>query len=177
MREKADFFTMCRTPELACEATLQPIHRFALDAAIIFSDILVIPQALGLEVEMKSGEGPVFLAPLREPRDLERLKKNVDVNQELKYVFDAITLTRTRLAGHVPLIGFSGAPWTLFAYMIEGGGSKTLSFAKGWLYRYPQESESLLNLLTDVVVQYLVGQAQAGAQVRGVHIFPAHGGD
>jgi len=163
--EQHGFFAICRTPELACEVTLQPVRRFDLDAAIIFSDILVVPQALGMEVLMKPGEGPVFPAPLAGPADLARLQTPVDVQRELGYVFQAITLTRHKLEGKVPLIGFSGAPWTLMGYMIEGKGSKTMSKAKRWLYQHPTESHELLATLTDVVVDYMVGQAVAGAQL------------
>ena len=109
-RTKYDFFTMCRTPEAACEVTLQPLERFPLDAAIIFSDILVVPQALGMEVIMKPGDGPTFPSPLVTPEDLTRLETPVDVNDKLGYVFEAINLTRHRLKGRVPLIGFAGAP-------------------------------------------------------------------
>jgi uroporphyrinogen decarboxylase len=163
-RVEHDFFKICRTPELACEITLQPIRRFALDAAIIFCDILVVPQALGMKVEMKPGVGPVFDNPLVNPQHLERLVIP-DVKQELKYVFDAITLTRHKLEGKVPLIGFTGAPWTLMSYMIEGGGSKTQSKAKKWLYQHPEASTKLLKILTDVNVDYLVEQVRAGAQL------------
>lgn len=163
--EEHGFFGICRTPELACEVTLQPIRRFDLDAAIIFSDILVIPQALGMEVIMKPGEGPVFPSPLASPADLSRLQHPVDVQAELGYVFKAITMTRHRLEGKVPLIGFSGAPWTLLGYMVEGKGSKTMSKAKRWLYQHPKESHELLQILTDVIVDYMVGQAAAGAQL------------
>lgn len=157
---------MCRTPELATEVTLQPIRRYTglLDAAIIFSDILVVPQAMGMEVLMTPG--PSFPDPLRLPEDVEKkLKKTVNVNEELKYVFDAITMTRKGLKGEVPLIGFCGAPWTLFAYMIEGGGSKTLQLAKSWLFKYPEESKKLLMRISEVCVDFLVGQVKAGAQV------------
>ena len=123
VRADADFFTVCRTPALAAEVTLQPLRRFDLDAAIIFSDILVVPQALGMEVQMKEGTGPHFPKPLRDVADLATLNADVDVDKALGYVFEAITLTRTLLDGKVPLIGFCGAPWTLMAYMIEGGGS------------------------------------------------------
>lgn len=167
LREKHEFFEICRTPALACEITLQPIRRYSglLDASIIFSDILVVPQAMGLVVEMLPGKGPHFPDPLNEPKDVARLKETVDVNTELKYVFDAITLTRKELKGQVPLIGFTGAPWTLMAYMIEGGGSKTLTKAKTWLWKYPEESKALLKRITDICVEYLVGQVKAGAQV------------
>lgn len=173
-RKQHDFFTICQTPELACEVTLQPIRRFDLDASIIFSDILVIPQALGMTVEMVPGKGPHFPQPLDQPSDLDRLHKNVDVRQRLGYVMDAITLTRHKLEGKVPLFGFSGAPWTLMSYMIEGGGTKTHSKAKKWLYAHPEASEQLLQLLTDVVVDYLVAQGVAGAQL--LQVFESHAG-
>jgi uroporphyrinogen decarboxylase len=175
-RLRNDFFTICRTPELACEVTLQPIDRYdgLLDASIIFSDILVVPQAMGLEVQMVPGKGPHFPNPLNTPDDINRLK-DVDVDIELSYVFDAITLTRQKLEGRVPLFGFAGAPWTLMAYMIEGGGSKTLSKAKTWLYKYPDQSHLLLQKITDVVVHFLVGQAKAGAQL--LQVFESNGGE
>eukprot|EP00013_Stygamoeba_regulata_P024623 CAMPEP_0177652872 /NCGR_PEP_ID=MMETSP0447-20121125/13395_1 /TAXON_ID=0 /ORGANISM="Stygamoeba regulata, Strain BSH-02190019" /LENGTH=361 /DNA_ID=CAMNT_0019156213 /DNA_START=66 /DNA_END=1152 /DNA_ORIENTATION=+ len=167
-REKADFFTICRTPELACEVTLQAAARFDLDAAIIFCDIMVIPQALGLEVLMLKGKGPSLPEPLLDPTHLTRLVEKVDIRAELGYVLDAVTLTRQRLEGKVPLIGFSGAPWTLMAYMVEGGGSKTWSLAKTWLYKHPKESHQLLQRITDVVVDYLVAKVEAGAQALQV---------
>jgi uroporphyrinogen decarboxylase len=167
IREKYDFFECCRTPELACEITMQPIKRYhdLLDAAIIFSDILVIPQALGLEVEMIPGKGPHFPDPLNEPVDVKRLRAKVDVEKELGYVYEAIRLTRKALDGHVPLIGFCGAPWTLMAYMIEGGGSRTFEKAKTWLFKYSEQSKELLERIADVCVEFLVGQVRAGAQV------------
>eukprot|EP01102_Stenamoeba_stenopodia_P001808 TRINITY_DN11641_c0_g1_i2.p1 TRINITY_DN11641_c0_g1~~TRINITY_DN11641_c0_g1_i2.p1 ORF type:complete len:353 (-),score=88.44 TRINITY_DN11641_c0_g1_i2:3-1061(-) len=170
VRKKTDFFGVCRTPSLACEVTLQPLRRFDLDAAIIFSDILVVPQAIGLEVRMEEKKGPVLPSPIRTLEDLNRLKKleEIDVKKELGYVMDAITLTRHELKGKVPLIGFSGAPWTLMAYMIEGEGSKTWSKAKSWLYRHPNECHQMLHLLTEVIIDYLVAQVQAGAQLLQV---------
>lgn len=174
VRKEHDFFTVCRTPELACKVTLQPLERFELDAAIIFSDILVIPQAMGLEVEMIPGKGPSFPQRLETPDDLKRLCLPVDVNKELNYVFQAISLTRHRLLGKVPLIGFCGAPWTLMSYMIEGGGSPTLSKAKAWLYRHPKESHQLLKSITEVSIDYLEGQILAGAQL--VQVFESHAG-
>ncbi len=167
VRAEHDFFTVCRTPELACEVTLQPLRRFPLDAAIIFSDILVVPQALGLEVQMVKGQGPHFPAPLTGPDDLDRLA-SPDVQRELGYVYEAVALTRRVLGGRVPLIGFAGAPWTLMAYMIEGGGSKTFSDSKAWLFRHPEASHELLQVVTDVVVDHLAAQAEAGAQVLQV---------
>lgn len=160
---------------MACELTLQPIRKFALDAAIIFSDILVIPQAMGMDVQMVPKVGPVFPDPLNEPADIEKkLKKDVNIKQELSYVYEAITLTRHSLEGKVPLIGFSGAPWTLFAYMIEGGGSKTMSKAKRWLYQFPDQSFGLLDRLADHIIVYLVEQVRAGAQM--LQLFESHCG-
>ncbi|GAB5575005.1 uroporphyrinogen decarboxylase isoform X1 [Prionailurus iriomotensis] len=157
-RAAQDFFSTCRSPEACCELTLQPLRRFPLDAAIIFSDILVVPQALGMEVTMVPGKGPSFPEPLREERDLERLRDPATVASELGYVFQAITLTRQQLAGRVPLIGFAGAPWTLMTYMIEGGSSSTMAQAKRWLYQRPQASHQLLRILTDALVPYLALQ-------------------
>ncbi|KAF8306262.1 uroporphyrinogen decarboxylase [Clavulina sp. PMI_390] len=167
VRQKHDFFEVCRTPELACEVTLQPIRRYAglVDAAIIFSDILVVPQALGMTVIMDPGHGPVLPEPLEDPSHMSRLSPKVDVKKELGYVMEAITLTRQKLNGQVPLIGFSGAPWTLMAYMIEGGGSKSWIKAKTWLFRYPKESHELLKKITDVCIEYLIEQILAGAQL------------
>ncbi|RUS22635.1 Uroporphyrinogen decarboxylase-domain-containing protein [Endogone sp. FLAS-F59071] len=177
LRVEHDFFSICRTPELACKLTLQPIDRYGelLDAAIIFSDILVIPQALGMEVEMIPGKGPSFPSPLDKPADLARLLNEVDVAASLGYVYEAITMTRKALDGRVPLLGFIGAPWTLMAYMIEGGGSKNLSKAKAWLFDYPEESHRLLQKITDVAVEFLVGQIKAGAQM--VQVFESWGGE
>lgn len=167
VRQNHEFFEVCKTPSLACEITLQPIRRYSglIDAAIIFCDILVVPQALGMEVIMNPG--PHFPNPLDSPEDVHtKLRDVVDVEKELGYVFEAITLTRKALKGEVPLIGFSGAPWTMFAYMIEGGGSKTLQKSKSWLYKYPSESKDLIRRIAEVCAEFLVGQAKAGAQVR-----------
>lgn len=176
-RTRADFFTLCRTPELACRVTIQPLDRFPLDAAIIFSDILVVPQALGLEVLMVPGSGPQLPQPLVDPTHLPRVRAaaDVDVQAELGYVFDAISLTRHRLEGRAPVIGFAGAPWTLMAYMVEGKGAKSWNKARAWLYRYPAESRALLQTIVDVVVPYLVGQVRAGAQV--LEVFDSWAGD
>ncbi|KAB7498485.1 Uroporphyrinogen decarboxylase [Armadillidium nasatum] len=171
-RAKTDFFTMCQTPDLSCKVTLQPIDRYPLDAAIIFSDILVIPQALNMVVEMKPGEGPVFPSPLKEPSDMSRLDSPKYVSEKLQYVFDAITLTRTKLEGRVPLIGFAGAPWTIMAYMIEGKGSKTMSNSKRWLYAHPEDSHKLLDIISEATIDYLVGQVKAGAQM--LQVFESH---
>lgn len=174
IRTKHSFFDLCRNPALACDVTLMPINRFDLDAAIIFSDILVVPQALGMTVEMVPGKGPSFPEPLLVPSDIQKLNKDVDVKQELNYVLQALTLTRHKLDGKVPLIGFSGAPWTLMSYMIEGGGSDTKSKAKKWLYKYPEESHELLKILTNVIIEYLVEQVCAGAQM--LQLFESHAG-
>lgn len=165
-----DFFECCRSPEIASTLTLQPIERFAglIDAAIIFSDILVIPQALGMTVEMIDKKGPHFPNPLKSPDDgqyAEVLKKNVDVATELDYVYKAITMTRLKLKGRVPLFGFCGAPWTLLCYMVEGGGSKLFVQTKTWIYKYPQASKDLLQKIAEVCVEYLALQVKAGAQV------------
>ncbi|MEM6784233.1 MAG: uroporphyrinogen decarboxylase [Bacteroidota bacterium] len=178
VRAKHDFFTVCRTPELACEVTLQPLRRFnaagaPLDASIIFSDILVIPQALGMEVQMVKGKGPHFPEPLDRPSDLDSLRRP-DVREALRYVYDALTLTRHEIGGAVPLFGFTGAPWTLMAYMIEGGGSKNYAKAKAWLYADSDASHRLLQLLTDVIVDYLIAQVGAGAQA--LQVFDSHAG-
>ncbi|KXN86288.1 Uroporphyrinogen decarboxylase [Leucoagaricus sp. SymC.cos] len=168
VRESHEFFEVCRNPELATIITLQPIERYTglLDASIIFSDILVIPQAMGMEVQMNPG--PYFPEPLETPEDVQKISTVVDVNKELGYVFEAITRTRKELKGEVPLIGFCGAPWTLFAYMTEGGGSKGFQKAKTWLFRYPEESKSLLLGIAKVCVDFLVGQVRAGAQLLQV---------
>ncbi|OAD58134.1 Uroporphyrinogen decarboxylase [Eufriesea mexicana] len=162
VRAKHDFFFVCRTPALASEITLQPIKRFDLDASIIFSDILVIPQAMGLTVEMIPGMDPTDLVRLLHP----------NVEEDLKYVGDAITLTRHKLEGKVPLIGFSGAAWTLMSYMIQGGGSSTMTKAREWLYKYPEDSHKLLQRITNVIIDYLVMQVKAGAQL--LQIFESH---
>lgn len=174
-RVMSDFFKVCRTPELACKVTLQPLQRYPnLDAAIIFSDILVVPQAMGMDVQMKPGKGPVFPEPLVTPDDLSKLNLEPDVEETLGYVYDAINLTRERMDGMCPLIGFSGAPWSLMVYMIEGGSSPTKSKAKAWLYKYPAESHRLLQAITDVIVEYLLGQVGAGAQM--LQVFETVGG-
>ncbi len=173
LRAEEAFFDVCRTPELAAQVTLQPVDRFPLDAAIIFSDILVVPQAMGMSVRIVKGEGPRFDDPLTAPADLSRLTRP-NVLQDLGYVFDALTLTRARLQGRVPLIGFCGAPWTLMAYMIEGAGSKTFARAKSWLYRHPEASRDLLDRLTDVLIEYLVAQIDGGAQA--VQVFDSWAG-
>lgn len=167
VRKSHSFFECCQTPSLASKLTLQPIDRYGslLDASIIFCDILVIPQALGMIVEMQPEKGPVLPSPLIDPTHLDKLSKDVDIDKELGYLFEAIKMTREGLKGRVPLIGFCGAPWTLMAYMVEGGGSKTFEKCKGWLYKYPEESKWLLNRIAEICAEMLVGQVLAGAQV------------
>ena len=165
-----DFFACCRSPEIASTLTLQPIDRYdgLIDAAIIFSDILVIPQAMGMTVEMLDGKGPHFPNPLKSPTDgqyEELLSRHVDVEKELDYVYKAITMTRQKLKGRVPLFGFCGAPWTLLCYMVEGGGSKMFVQSKKWVYKYPEESMKMLEKISMLCVQYLALQVKAGAQI------------
>ena len=159
---------------------MQPIDRYdeLIDAAIIFSDILVIPQAMGMEVLMIDGKGPSFPKPLRSPQDgqyEEVLRKKVDVAEELDYVYKAITLTRKKLAGRVPLYGFCGAPWTLLCYMVEGGGTKLFKEAKTWVYKYGNESKALLHKISEICVEYLALQVVAGAQI--IQVFDSWAGE
>ena len=173
-RAKAgSFMDLCQTPELACEVTLQPLRRFNLDAAIIFSDILTIPDVMGLKLYFVAGEGPKFEHPIQSADDIRKLP-SPDVNESLGYVMDAITLTRRELDGKVPLIGFSGSPWTLATYMIEGGSSKTFSKAKKLIYQDPEIAHQLLEKLAATVTDYLNAQIEAGAQA--VQIFDTWGG-
>ncbi|KAL5022551.1 hypothetical protein ScPMuIL_001706 [Solemya velum] len=171
----ATFFDMVRSPSMVCEITLQPLKRFELDAAIIFSDILVIPQVLGMGVDIQDGKGVIFDFLLEDPQELGKLRKSVDVAKELKYVYEAITLTRQQLGGQVPLFGFSGAPWTLMKYMIDGSSSAMLPKARKWLVKHPEASEELLQLLTSVIVDHLVAQIKAGAQI--VQVFDSNAGE
>lgn len=174
LRAKAgDFMTMCQTPELACEATLQPIRRFDLDAAIIFSDILTIPDAMGLGLYFETGEGPKFKKTISCLDDIAQLPIP-DPGQSLKYVMDAIGLSKKELGGKVPLIGFSGSPWTLATYMVEGGSSKTFTKIKKMLYCEPKALHLLLEKLANSVILYLNAQIEAGAQ--SIMIFDTWGG-
>lgn len=173
-RAKAgDFLTLCKTPQLACEVTLQPLERFDLDAAILFSDILTIPDAMGLGLEFKEGDGPTFSQPLQNSNDIQKLSV-LDPSDELSYVTDAVSLIRKELDGSVPLIGFSGSPWTLATYMVEGGSSKDFSKVKGMLYDSPKDMQLLLDVLSDSVAAYLNAQIESGAQA--VMIFDTWGG-
>lgn len=173
VREAAgNFKTMVTTPELACEVTLQPVDILGVDAAIIFSDILVVPEAMGLLYEMEENKGPVFPTQIASAKDLNNL--HVASAEELRYVTDAISLTRRELNGRVPLIGFAGAPWTIFAYMVEGSGSKTFSKARRMLYNEPALSHRLLDMITKSTINYLNGQVTAGADV--IQIFDSWAG-
>ncbi|HYI78250.1 MAG TPA: uroporphyrinogen decarboxylase [Chryseolinea sp.] len=167
-----NFKALVKTPELATEVTIQPVNILGVDAAIIFSDILVIPEAMGLDYEMEENKGPVFPKKISSPKDLSGL--HVADAGELQYVLDAITLTRKELNGKVPLIGFAGAPWTIFSYMIEGKGSKTFSAAKKMLYTQPEFSHQLLEMITQSTINYLRGQVKAGADV--IQIFDSWAG-
>lgn len=173
-REKAgSFMNLCTTPDLACEVTLQPLKRFALDAAILFSDILTIPDAMGLGLRFAAGEGPQFARPIRNAADIKALGVP-DPEQELRYVIDAVRLIRRELAGSVPLIGFSGSPWTLATYMVEGSGSKEFARVKGMLFEQPSLLHGLLDKLAQSVTVYLNAQINAGAQA--VMLFDTWGG-
>ncbi len=171
--QAGSFMNLCQTPELACEVTLQPLRRFPLDAAIIFSDILTIPDAMGLGLYFVTGEGPRFENPVQSAEAIRKLPRP-DVGESLAYVMDAVQLTRRELAGKVPLIGFSGSPWTLATYMIEGGSSKTFGRAKKLIYQEPKVAHELLGKLADTVTDYLNAQIEAGAQA--VQIFDTWGG-
>jgi uroporphyrinogen decarboxylase len=173
-RERAgSFLALCTTPELACEVTLQPLARFRLDAAILFSDILTIPHAMNLGLEFESGEGPRIARPVQTAADIARLGVP-DPEDELRYVMDAVRLVRRELGGRVPLIGFAGSPWTVATYMVEGGTSKTFAAIKGLLYGEPRELRRLLAILADATGSYLNAQIAAGAQA--VMLFDTWGG-
>ena len=173
-REKAgSFLNLCKTPELACEVTLQPLARFPLDAAILFSDILTIPDAMGLGLYFTEGEGPRFERPVRNEQDIAALG-SPDPEQELRYVMDAVRTIRRELQGRVPLIGFSGSPWTLATYMVEGGGAKNFALSKGMMFDRPDLMHALLGKVADAVTAYLNAQVAAGAQA--LMIFDTWGG-
>lgn len=173
VRARTDFLTMCRTPELAAEVTLQPVDIIGVDAAIIFSDILVIPEAMGMALNFHDGRGPVFESPLRDARAIEKLRP-VDVSTDLDFVLDAIRLVRKELSGRVPLIGFAGAPWTLAAYMVEGHGSRNFAEIKKLMFGQPELLKRLLDGLTTAVGDFLAAQIEAGAQV--VQLFDSWAG-
>jgi uroporphyrinogen decarboxylase len=163
VRAKSDFLTMCRTPELAAQVTLQPVELIGVDAAIIFSDILVIPEAMGMHLVMEESVGPQFPSPVRTLDAVQRLR-DVDPETDLKYMLDGIRLVKRELGGRVPLIGFAGAPWTLAAYMIEGKGTKQFAVAKKMLFQDAATAHALLARLATAVGNFLLAQARAGAQ-------------
>ncbi|EIJ38466.1 uroporphyrinogen decarboxylase [Galbibacter orientalis DSM 19592] len=173
LKEKYDFFTRCRTPELAAEITVQPIRIVKPDAAILFSDILVIPQAMNIEVEMKPGVGPWLPNPIRSAKDVEQVIVP-DINEELGYVMDAIKLTKEMLNNEVPLIGFAGSPWTILCYAVEGQGSKSFDKAKGFCFSQPEAAHALLQKITDTTILYLKEKVKNG--VNAVQIFDSWGG-
>lgn len=167
------FIELAQTPELAAEVTIQPVDILGVDAAIIFSDILVIPEAMGLPYEMVEKKGPFFPKTISTDDDVKRLKK-ADAESDLGYVLEAIKITKKELGGRVPLIGFAGAPWTIFCYMVEGHGSKTFSKARRMLYNDPMMADQLLKLITDSTIDYLKAQISAGANL--VQIFDSWAG-
>ncbi len=171
--QAGSFMNLCRNPELACEVAMQPLRRFRLDAAIVFSDILTIPDALGLGLEFTAGEGPRFRRPLHSVEAIRRLKP-IDVRSTLGYVFAAVEAARRALGESLPLIGFAGSPWTLAAYMIEGQGSRDFTRPRALLYEDPAAAEALLELLSQTIADYLHAQIEAGADV--VMLFDTWGG-
>ena len=173
MRDRYDFFTRCRRPELASEITLMPIRRFPLDAAILFSDILVVPQAMGLDFEMREGVGPWLENPVSSMADVEKVEvPNVD--DTLGYVFDAIELTLQKLDNEIPLIGFAGSPWTILCYCVEGKGSKNFDVAKTFCFTQPEAAHLLLQKITDTTIAYLKRKVEKG--VSAVQVFDSWGG-
>ena len=173
-RAKAgSFLKLCMNPELACEVTLQPLDRYRLDAAILFSDILTVPHAMKVGLSFETGEGPRIARPVRTPGDIDQLPIP-DPEGELRYVMDAVRTIRRELGGRVPLIGFAGSPWTVGTYMVEGGGSKNFEHIKGMLYGAPKELHRLLDVITRATIAYLNGQVAAGAQA--LMVFDTWGG-
>lgn len=173
IKEKYDFFTRCRTPELASEITVQPIRRYGMDAAILFSDILVIPQAMQIEVQMKPDFGPYLPRPIRTQMDVDQVLVP-DVNEELDYVMQAIAATKEKLQDEIPLIGFAGSPWTILCYCVQGQGSKTFDKAKEFCFTQPAAAHNLLQKITDTTISYLKAKVSAG--VNAVQVFDSWGG-
>lgn len=173
LRDQYDFFTRCQTPELAAEITVQPIRRFPLDAAILFSDILVVPQAMGIDFKMKESVGPWLDTPIRTLEQVENLQVS-GAEENLKYVYDAIDITLQKLDNEIPLIGFAGSPWTLLCYCVEGKGSKSFDIAKSFCFTQPEAAHLLLQKITDVTIAYLKRKVQNG--VSAVQIFDSWGG-
>lgn len=162
-QQAGSFLKLCQTPELACEVTLQPLNRFPLDAAILFSDILTIPHAMGLGLEFETGEGPVIRRPIGTAADIASLEV-LDPTEELRYVLDAVALIRRELNGRVPLIGFAGSPWTVATYCVEGGSSRDFARIKKMMYDDPHSLHRLLQVLSETTLCYLNAQIEAGAQ-------------
>ena len=173
IREKYDFFTRCQTPELASEITIQPIRRFGMDAAILFSDILVVPQAMQIEVQMKPDFGPFLPHPIRSSKDVDKVVIP-EVDNELDYVMQAIKMTKEKLADEIPLIGFAGSPWTILCYCVQGQGSKSFDKAREFCFTQPKAAHSLLQKITDTTIAYLKAKVNAG--VDAVQIFDSWGG-
>src|SRR6056297_2834126 len=173
LRRKYSFFERVETPELACEITIQPIDELEPDAAIIFSDILTVPQALGIDVDLVPGKGPVMGNPIKTEDDSFAIRAE-NVPEKLNHVMKAITLTRHELNGRVPLIGFAGAPWTLFCYMVQGEGSKNFAKAKAFMYQHPDAAKHVMKELTNATIDYLRAQVEAGAQA--VQLFDSWAG-
>ena len=173
IKKKYDFFTRCQTPELAAEITVQPIRRYGMDAAILFSDILVVPQAMNIEVEMKNGIGPWLPNPIRTMQDVEKAIVP-DIDETLGYVMDAIKLTKQMLEDEIPLIGFAGSPWTILCYCIQGQGSKNFDKAKEFCFTQPLAAHALLQKITDTTIAYLKKKVEAG--VNAVQVFDSWGG-
>lgn len=173
IRAKTDFLTLCKTPELAAEVTIQPVDILGVDAAILFADILLPLEAMGAELLFVKGDGPTFPNPVRTREDVARLGEP-DVHETLGYVFDAMRLVRRELDGRVPVLGFGGTPWTLAAYLIEGGGSKHFEHLLAWSYADPEGLAVLLDKIADVSIAYLSGQIEAGAQA--LQLFDTWGG-
>ncbi len=173
LREKYDFFTRVETPELACEITLQPVDQVGVDAAILFSDILVIPQAMGLTVLLEEGKGPLLPNVVKNKADIDTLV-TTNVEERLSYIMKALRMIKQELNGRVPLIGFAGAPWTLLCYMIEGKGSKSFDKAKQFCFTQPELAHSLLQKITDITIDYLKAQVNAGADL--VQVFDSWSG-
>ena len=173
LRDKYDFFTRCRMPEIAAEITVQPIRIIQPDAAILFSDILVVPQAMNIEVEMKENVGPWLPKPIRSAADVDQVIIP-NIEESLGYVMDAIKVTKEMLNNEVPLIGFAGSPWTIFCYAVEGKGSKSFDTAKGFCFSQPEAAHRLLQKITDTTILYLKEKVKAG--VNAVQIFDSWGG-
>ena len=173
IREKSDFLTMCKTPEIASEVTIQPVDIIGVDAAILFSDILVVPEAMGMKLELIESFGPKFANPIRTASQVQDLNIPI-IEEKLSFVIEAIKLTKKRLDGCVPLIGFCGSPWTLATYMVEGSGSKDFKYIKGLIYSDPKTAHKLLDKLSNVLIGYLNAKIKAGCDA--VQIFDTWGG-